>query len=71
MISQFVSPISTKIYMAYDPGQKHRKSTVPRRGADGKEIRHQETPLEQEGEALKGPVYMELSIHIYQSIDFL
>lgn len=57
--------------MAYDPGQKHRKSSAPTKASEGKEARHQETPLEQEGAALKGPVYMELSIHIYQSIDFL
>ena len=67
MISQFVSPISDKIFMDYDPGlrfnQRHHNTPV-----DNKQL---ETPLEHGQKGLQGHVYMELLVHIYQSINFL
>ena len=61
MISQFVSPISNKIYMGFDYNNikqnNHEKDA--------------ETVLEREIEQLNGPIYLEFCIHIYQSISFL
>jgi len=61
MISQFVSPISNKIYMGFDYNNikqnNHEKNA--------------ETVLEREIEQLNGPIYLEFCIHIYQSISFL
>lgn len=61
MISQFVSPISNKIYMGYDYNNM-------------KPYNHDqdlETVLEREVEQLNGPIYLEFCIHIFQSINFL
>ena len=65
MISQFKSPISNKIYMDYDTKLRYKKEQTDN---------NTETLLEHEKHekrGLKGHVYMELLIHIYQSIDFL
>ena len=54
--------------MDYDPGlrfnQRHNQSNQN----DNKQL---ETLLEHEQTGLKGHVYMELLVHIYQSINFL
>ena len=56
--------------MAYDPAQKNRQKEA--KSPDNESLnKKKETCLEHSEAALKGPVYMELSIHIYQSIDFL
>ena len=50
--------------MAYDPAQKSRKKEA--KSPDNESIiKKKETFLEHQADALKGPVYMELSIHIY------
>ena len=59
MISQFVSPISDKIFMNYDPGRRSKNEA------------NKETLLEHEVKDLQGHVYMELIVHIYHSINFL
>jgi len=61
MISAFTSPISNKIFMAYDTKQKHKCLNEEK----------QESPLEHEDQPLKGPVFREFTIHIFQSISFL
>lgn len=62
MISAFTSPISDKIFMAYDTKLKAR----------GNQSLTKESPLEHEnGEELQGTVYREFTIHIFQSISFL
>lgn len=66
MISQFVSPISNKIFMDYDMGLRYKKDHLKDGG--GKTT---ETLLEHEMTGLKGHVYMDLLVHIYQSINFL
>jgi len=65
MISQFVSPISDKVYFNYDIGLK-RQSQQQDENAE-REI----TMLEHEAKGMNGHVYMEQLVHIYQSIDFL
>ena len=65
MISAFTSPISDKIFMAYDTKQKH-KIIDPDKPEHG-----QESPLEHEDQPLKGHVFREFTIHIFQSISFL
>lgn len=59
MISQFVSPISNKIYMGFDYNKMQNNE------------KDAETVLEREIEQLNGPVYLEFCIHMYQSISFL
>ena len=75
MISQFVSPISNKIFMDYDPGLRFKKERSQHGGMNkprSKNDNNLETLLEHENEeGLKGHVYMELLVHIYQSINFL
>jgi hypothetical protein len=61
MISQFVSPISNKIYMGYD--YNNLKPYI--------HDQDMETVLEREVEQLNGPIYLEFCIHIFQSINFL
>lgn len=62
MISAFASPISDKIFMAYDTKHKHKT-----------DLTHKESPLEhdQDNFELKGTVFREFTIHIFQSISFL
>lgn len=70
MISQFVSPISNKIFMDYDPGMRFKKE----QSCSNQEIAQAETMLghgEHDMRGLQGHVYMELLVHIYQSINFL
>ena len=62
MISAFASPISDKIFMAFDSKLK---------GKGNQKTEKQESPLEHENEELKGTVYREFTIHIFQSISFL
>ena len=56
--------------MAYDPVLKHKKTST---NIDHSNSGSQQmaTPLEDQAESMKAPLYLELSIHIYQSIDFL
>ena len=50
--------------MAYDPAQKNRQKEA--KSPDNESLnKKKETCLEHSEAALKGPVYMELSIHIY------
>lgn len=61
MITAFASPITDKIFMAYDTKKKHKEGA-----------RFQESPLEhQEDAELKGTVFREFMIHIFQSISFI
>ena len=69
MISQFVSPISNKIFMEYDPALRFKKEMLKKEECAGNT--QLETLLQHEMQGLKGHVYMELLVHIYQSIDFL
>lgn len=59
-----MSPISNKIFMDCDTRLRYKKDHL---NVDG----DTETLLEHEKKGLKGHVYMELLVHIYQSIDFL
>jgi len=52
MISAFASPISDKIFMAYDTKHKHTKDK-------------QVSSLEHEDQELKGSVFREFTIHIF------
>ncbi len=70
MISQFVSPISDKIFMDYDPGLRFKKEKSKHPEKNGND-QHLETLLEHEIKDMKGHLYMELLVHIYQSINFL
>ena len=73
MISQFVSPISTKIYFNYDIGLKRKNQQQARDPHGGDDSDNAETMLAHEADAkgMNGHVYMEQLVHIYQSIDFL
>ena len=71
MISQFVSPISDKIFMDYDPGLRYKKEHQHKQAHNNEMTGEDAHMLEQEEEALKAHVYMELLVHIYQSISFL
>ena len=62
MITPFTSPISDKIFMGYDTKMKHKDDKA----------KVQASPLEHEDEPeLKGTVFREFTIHIFQSISFL
>jgi Dullard-like phosphatase family protein len=62
MITPFTSPISDKIFMAYDTKIRHK--------GEKQTVKH--SPLEHEDEPeLKGTVFREFTIHIFQSINFL
>ena len=56
--------------MAYDPVLKHKKTATGIDSNSGS-AHNMETPLEKDVSSMKAPLYLELSIHIYQSIDFL
>jgi hypothetical protein len=63
MITAFASPISDKIFMAYDTKHKHKDQNCQKM---------QESPLEHQDDAeLNGFVFREFTIHIFQSISFL
>jgi hypothetical protein len=62
MITAFASPISDKIFMAYDTKHKHKDERLQK---------IQESPLEHQDSELKGTVFREFTIHIFQSISFL
>lgn len=53
--------------MDYDPGMRFKKDHQKDQNAGG----NHETLLELEMKGLQGHVYMELLVHIYQSINFL
>jgi hypothetical protein len=55
MISAFTSPLSDKIFMAYDTKHKHKTDYSD----------NQESPLAHENHELKGTVFREFTIHIF------
>ena len=62
MITPFTSPISAKIFLSYDTKRAHTRT-----------FQKQESPLEQQDhtQEMKGTVFREFTIHIFQSIHFL
>jgi hypothetical protein len=61
MVTSFTSPISDKIFMAFDTKKTHKENNESK----------QESPLGNEEREMESAVFREFTIYIFQSISFL